>query len=513
LVATALLVGSAVLLVGGPHALGTADNCDFARVMQRAQLKHLLAPGEKPDWETLHTDFRRYYAFAAARPGASLSRFALYSLPATSMARAVSGVYRWLLPTRPLFDISYLGLTYLLLGLLLLGLVLRREAARRARASLLLALLLLLAFVDPEYLLLLNSFYCEPVAFVALLGLGVSLCRGRTTRGSVIAASACVLVLSLTKLQFIGSGLLLLASLLSSMLFSRLRKRPREPFGWFAWSCVVAGAALPLSIYRPSDNAYRSVNRFDAIFDGVLADTSAAETDRVMAKLGLDPSLKWLTGASFWTRSQLEKRAARADLPADAVTSSSSLVRLDPARWMHVSLVPLATLYVAEPVVAAHLLQVSERNLTRHDPTQLSNYAKGEHPLVGDRFYYHARGPYIGWLRERLAALPWPLFSALQLAVLFVALRGLWRSEPAQRGRWLALNFLLWFAFTQVVVVVLGDGYESFERHLFASRFALDLALAIGCAMALETALKLVDRRAVSSAVRAIGMSAPDHGA
>jgi hypothetical protein len=479
-------LGHDLRLLAGEGAIGTADNTGFYRVMGPLGLDHILEPGQRRDWVTLHTDFRRYFAAAPVR------NYQVHSVPTTTVVRVILWIYHQLLPDRSFFDISALGLAYLVLAVVAIASLV---ANRRVPVSLLIAAALLTVVSDPEHIVLLNTFYFAPTAFVALLGLVCVVCRPTRTLTTVTAAAVLAFVLSFTQVQLAASGLVLLTTMLLGRLVRRRHRRParRRVFGHrggtLAWVLLGACAIAPIAVLAKDGNPTARVNRFNALFDGVLRSTSAERTLDVLTQLKVDLALKDLAGQGYY-----ELCGTIGAIPRSGTSMKPEdwerVCKLEEAQWMHVSAASLLAIYLTDAPTAAEFLDNSTRNLTRHDPTRLSNYARGQHPNDDSPDYYRPNYPRISWLREQLVTLRWPWFAVMAVAVVLAVGRGVSRAPPERTGYWLALLFLVLFGLSQPLVAVLGDGYWDFARHLFVARFALDLAVGIALALAVDAVVR-----------------------
>jgi hypothetical protein len=164
------------------------------------------------------------------------------------------------------------------------------------------------------------------------------------------------------------------------------------------------------------------------------------------------------------------------DLPRRDVFSA----RIGPQHPVHGSLVGLSRwqllrLYAARPEALARVAFRVAREMA-----QVRTHTRGNYPWSPEVRRKRVYDPAWRFGRIRaflLAGEPWLLWPFLG-TVTAVALAALFARARRAPLAVVVLLLLLWFL-SQVVVVVLGDGFAAFEQHLLTARLALDLILAL----------------------------------
>ena len=438
-----VLVARAVSLLDGEHALGLADNGDFIRVMGPAGLAHIERPGEVLDWAAVTRFFRRYYQYETPWP---LSQ--ALQLPSSLTARAVAALARHLPGGNARFDIGLYGLVHLLVAA-----ALALSAMFRARPwRSLLALAMLWVLTDGEHLLVLNSFFAEPTAFVLLLVAVGLLLLHPESRLAFPAAAIALAGFSIARMLFVvtglGFGLLVLA---------RAPRSLKRAAPWLA----LGGLPLLFASHLASPVMARDYT-YNAVFAGILADAPPAEQPRLLGRLGVSPELLAFAGHKRFEPAWRQR--------IDAIA---------PERWPTTSVARRAWVLATEPRLWSGALRRITAALGMITPN-LGNYPE-DHPSQPAPYQtYEEHSPRISPIRRALCALGWGACLPLLLLMSALALYRLRHPDPDEPYEGLVLALLLLFVLTQGPIAIVGDGYEAFARHLLAARFALDLALVIG---------------------------------
>jgi hypothetical protein len=430
-----------------------ADNGDYWRVMRPAGIEH-LEPLERPG-RFVQCEYRGFDGDLAG----SLSSPAVVAW----LAKRLS----WSLADGPgRMDLRQVGVLYLLLLAAIVGLAL----ARGAPPLLVTAWTYVLA--DPGYFLFFNSFYADPALLVALLGVALWLVaadasarHGPRPAGAVVASGAGLVLLALlggaSKMQnvlFPAAALLALGSLaLRPAAGARSGPASRAGSKVLVASLgllAVLAVALPWLFFRGPAPRFPRVNAYHAVFAGILQVTDRPEA----------------------AADRLDVHRAYLDLPRRDVWSGrvpldhpvfDDLSRL--SRWR------LLALYLGEPAAVARSARRLAEALAAESPHRRGTYPRG----TGHRAYAQLDLPWQLSRFRRGVLAPWP--GAIWMVPVGAFL---WLALSAARRQWggrqAAALFLLAFGASQLMVIVLGDGFVALEQHLLGARLAFDLLLLLG---------------------------------
>lgn len=322
------------------------------------------------------------------------------------------------------FDIRFLGGLSLVVFLVSLYLLLRC-----LRSGILFLLLPWLA-LEPTLFLHFNSFYSVSLFLVLwpiLLWAFDRVWRGETSRGAIFVLTSTSFLLATSKVQF-----LLVPALLALMFYMGRQRRVAR--GQFAIFLVALGT---LALYPPG---IRTMNGYQATFTGL--GLVAQNPEGALRKLGVAED------ALAWNGNSLPKELRNGTLPISVKKAADELSRLR-----------LLWLYVTEPGALSGTFARVEEALTKW-PLDYLGHFEAETGLAGREL--HFLWQYSRFREALLKRLPWLLWIIPLLSLAF------WRQVPM--GALLALLY-----FTQIPVVVLGDGLLAMQRHFVVSRLAWDL--------------------------------------
>lgn len=446
-----------------PPCFGVADNGDYWRVMRPAGIEH-LEPVERPG-RFVQCEYRGFDGDLAQ--GVSSPAVVAW------LAKRLS----WGLSDGPgRVDLRQAGVLYLLLLAAIVGLALARDAPP------LLVTVWTYVLADPGYFLFFNSFYADPALLVALLGVALWLAgadaparRGRPA-GAVVASGLGLVLLALlggaSKMQnvlFPAAALLALGSLAWPPP-DRARSGPASRAGSKVFVAslgmlAVLAVALPWLFFRGPAPRFPRVNAYHAVFAGILQVTDRPEV--AADRLGVPRAYLDLPRRDVWS--------GRVPLDHPVFDDLSRL-----SRWR------LLGLYLSEPAAVVRSAHRLAEALAEESPHRRGTYPRG----TGHPAYAQLDVPWqVSRLRHPVLA-PWP--GAIWLVPAGALL---WLLLSAARRQWggseAAAVFLLAFGASQLVVVVLGDGFVALEQHLLGARLAFDLLLPLG----LHTAARAVGER------------------
>lgn len=446
---------AAAVLLGEP-CRGVADNGDFFRVTRPAGIEPLEAPPRRPGLFVQCS-----YAVGAADLGELFSSAALLAWAAKHLP----------FPAAPgTMALRQMGALWLALWLLLVLALVRAGAPPAA----LVAVSVVLA--DPGYLLFWNSFYGDAALLFALAG-SVALLSlwaaeptrlARLPRGRWLAWAAVPVALgfvgSWSKMQYLLFAAVVALALAPLLAAPAARRR-------------LAGAALVLLLVAAAAGwhfllgggpRFPWANDYHAVFAGIAQ--VAAEPDEALAAVGVPERFRDLPRRDVFGR-------VAPDHPVLAELADLSRLRL-------------LGIYAGDPHALAGVASRVQAEMAR-----LRTHTRGNHPRTARHPRRAVDDPpwRFGRVRHRLLGpRPWLLWPLLALAALACA-AAFFRGAPAAARTAPFLLLLLWFS-SQVVAVVLGDGFVAFEQHLVGARLALDLLLALGLVELGRLGLQLVRR-------------------
>lgn len=367
--------------------------------------------------------------------------------------------------------IQQMGTLWLALWLLLV------LALVRAGAPLPALLAVFVVVIDPGYLLFWNSFYADAALLFALAGSVALLSLASSDAGSRLSSwcwSAWATVL--VALGFVGSWskmqYVLFAAVLAVAVMPTLVATP--PRAWRRLG-VVSLLLLLLTLaaighfFVGSGPRFPWANNYHAVYAGLAR--VAAEPDVVLRDLDLPERFH--------------------DLPRRDVFSG----RIPPDHPIHAELGDLSrfhllAIYARDP----HAL-VGVANRVQAEMARLRTHTRGNYTRSAEHPRKSIYDP--SWRFGRLRSLllghrPWLLWPYLALVVAGCAVAAFRGGNAARRAAPFLL-LILWFL-TQVVVIVLGDGFVAFEQHLIGARLALDLLIALTLLELCRLAMRFVRR-------------------
>lgn len=424
--------------------LGVADNLDYWRVMRPAGIAH-LGDVERPGQFVQCT-----YSTSDADLMSGLSSPAIMAWVARHM--------RWgLSEDAGRMNLRQVGVAYLVLVVLVFALGLW------AGLPLLLSIGFLMIVVDPGYLLFFNSFYADPALIVGLLGTTVWFVRAdqgiwRSGDGFVGRVGEALALVALAmfggggKMKYVLLPALVLIAGLTLVPFRPDQDRtPRRTRLISALLGVLAGVAVvvPLHFFQGDAPRFVRVNNYHALYGGLLKVSS--HPDAVLESLEIPPE--------DWNLPRRDVWSGRVPLDHPVFERLDNL-----SRWR------LLLFYAEDPAALKAVGTKVMHELARYQSHTRGTFVQGEeHPRKAQ---FDTR-----WRAAHLRNLVLARFP--QIIWLMLLAGSVWLGWSATRGRWdgrrAAALFLILFATSQMVVVVLGDGFVALEQHLLGARLAIDL--------------------------------------
>jgi hypothetical protein len=409
--------------------LGVADNGDFWRITNSVGLMH-----DVPSKEFRHKFVRCTYLYTAPRWDKFMSSSALVAGAARVMMRAFHPAW---------FDLRALGLIYWLL--LVAGVV----YALYGGLPVLLVTLWVWILVDPNYLLTFNSFYTEPLLFLAVAGICALLASGawhKRRRPFIVLCVLCLLAAT-TKSPYVLVPLTLLVAVV--LVYEFWLPHRLVPLAVVA---AIPPALLLLVSGAESFRYLARINQFNAIFFGVAQ--ASATPHEALAGFDVPPAYFALAGKSFF---QVDKTTYTEELAA-------SLARIP--RWK------ILAFYGAQPSALTYAANRVGHAMSR---SRLGFQGHFEHTLGAQPAQYSVPWQFSLPRDLVLGGRPWLIAVLLVASAAWMVYR---RLTGWHRGILTAQLFLWLTIVSQGVVAVLGDGFFGLERHLILARFAGDLLFA-----------------------------------
>ena len=435
--------------VFGMRVAGWADNGDFARVMVPVGLEYKGYHNVFPFYDLTSAAFTRFFDFTSPKT------FLLgNSIPSTAFAWIARLISR---PFSEEFDIVILGRIYLavLIAIFLVFSLCSKNSSRTIVISLFICIL------NDDSLPILNSFFSDPSAILALFTLVAVLFTTLSNKKKRVISFASGLILSLAKSQFAASLLILW---LCGLLMKNISIKERLIGLIIALAPFFIFANLPLAREARSQSdefiidPYFAANCYVAIFKGVLL-VPPEDAKRIMKELKIPEALSELIGTSYFSPFEHWKH----------------LHDYDPKIWTSISKFSLLMIYATEPVTWISLAPHFFASL-RDNQLYLPNFTLDElrrHPH--ERFYSPSL-PFVPLLRT--IALDHYIVSFSLLILNFVSQRLLKGTRGAAlQYETVAIIYLIWFVLSQIVVITLFAGVEDLGRHLLVSRTALQLLI------------------------------------
>jgi hypothetical protein len=373
------------------------------------------------------------------------------------------------------FDLYPLGLTYLALFLLAVGLGLR--------GGIPLGLLVLVVWrsVDTPMLVHYHSLYVETPVWLGLLALVGSFYTAPDLTRWSLARTLCVTALSL----FVGFSKHAYAIVPLCVALAAWWAYERAGAG--TWRRVVPRLLMLslVAIYalnwaaRPSDFHHKTVNINNAV-NGVTTGLFVVSSDpaAAAARLGLPPESIQLRGKSAFDPELKQPELTEA---VRALQASSKLA--------------LALEYVRDPGAAVGALQEFTRRIPDATRTLFGNFERGDGPPLGQ---FHVAWEWSAWagrLFNSSGVLFWGVLVLAAALVLASRHEGWWaRCRERLAGARAAAVFLLLVVILQIPIIIIGDGFFDFVRHVHQLRACSDV-LAILLAYVGVTELLRVLRR------------------
>jgi hypothetical protein len=323
---------------------------------------------------------------------------------------------------------------------------------------------LLYVVVDPGYLLFFNSFYADPTMLVAMVGLVVwfhrwgalptpfwrlGWLRWAAWTGALIAL---VVLGGLAKMMYMGLPMVVLL-VMAIPLVTNGRVAPRRAAA-LGTALLLLAILVPIHAYKELGPGLRWANNYHAVYGGIVPMSS--HPDRVLRALDISEE--------YW------------DLPRrDVFSGETPHTHPVHAELKDLSRLRLLGLYLADPAAASRMAGRVQDLLST-----VASHPRGN--LVRGHGGSKKKATYETWWQYSKARAA--LFGSFPAALwLLIAGTTLWLGESVRRGRWnnlkSSLLLLLVWALTQMIVVVLGEGFITMQQHLLSTRFALDLMLVL----------------------------------
>ena len=461
LAALAAVIMALVLFAGG--GAGLSNNGDFGRVMSTNSLDYAGSTGSFVYEDTFRMVFQGNSAGeklwnllfsldnTAAYPSIHLV-FVRASLAGNLALNALTG------QSLDTYHIQVLGLIYLLCYAGLLLLLFRSFRLPVLWCDLLVKLAFLFVLCDEGYITYFNSLYSEPVQMLGLLAMAVFGLRLLTGRGR-LGWNAGWYFLSCVVYgwsKFINLPVAALCALgMGTVLF--LRGEPK----WRKWLCGGAAACVAVlgAVYLSLPGWMDYETNYNAVFYGVLKDTTPEQTQQYLSALGLPEYMAEYADSNYY-------------MDRVAPARESEQFKED---FSQVSKFDLLFFYLSHPGYYLEKLDVAMAHTGFIRPYYLSNL-DAAHP----RLTFAGRFGGWSWLRSQLPINTW-------LAAGLITAAGCWALWQAVAGRkgtgrhrlsaaLLVLTVLGSMAY-QFLMPTVTNGEGDLAKHMFAFAQFIDLLL------------------------------------
>lgn len=462
LLATLAAVIMALVLFAGGGA-GLSNNGDFGRVLSTNSLDYAESTGSFVYEDTFRMVFQGDSAGeklwnllfnldnTAAYPSIHLV-FVRASLAGNLALNVLTG------QSLDTYHIQVLGLIYLLCYAGLLLLLFRSFRLPSLWCDLLAKLAILFVLCDEGYITYFNSLYSEPVQMLGLLAMAVFGLRLLTGRGR-LGWNAGWYFLSCVVYgwsKFINLPVAALCALgMGAVLFLRAEPKYRKWLCSGAVACVAVLGAVYLSL--PSWMDYET--NYNAVFYGVLKDTTPEQTAQYLSDLGLPEYMAEYANSNYY-------------MDRVAPARESEQFKAD---FSQVSKFDLLFFYLSHPVYYLEKLDVAMAHTGFIRPYYLSNL-DDTHP----RLTFAGRFGGWSWLRSQLPINTWLAAGLIMAAGCWA----LWRAVAGRKGTgrdklsaaFLVLTVLGSMAY-QFLMPTVTNGEGDLAKHMFAFAQFIDLLL------------------------------------
>ena len=459
--ALAAVIMALVLFSGG--GAGLSNNGDFGRVLSTNSLDYAESAGSFAYEDTFRMVFQGDSAGeklwnllfnldnTAAYPSIHLV-FVRASLAGNLALNVLTG------QSLDTYHIQVLGLIYLLCYAGLLLLLFRSFKLPSLWCDLLVKLAVLFVLCDEGYITYFNSLYSEPVQMLGLLSMAVFGLRLLSRRGSpgwnagwyflscVVYGWSKFINLPAAALCALGMG---------AVLFLRAEKKYRKWLCGGAAACVAVLGAVYLSL--PGWMDYET--NYNAVFYGVLKDTTPEQTEQYLSDLGLPDYMAEYANSNYY-------------MDRVAPARESEQFRAD---FSQVSKFDLLFFYLSHPGYYLEKLDVAMAHTGFIRPYYLSNL-DGTHP----RLTFAGRFGGWSWLRSQLPVNTWlaaGLITAAGCWALWQAAAGRKGAGRDKRSAALLVLTLLGAMAYQFLIPTVTNGEGDLAKHMFAFAQFIDLLL------------------------------------
>lgn len=421
-------------LVGHDPMVGLANNYDMIRVQACIDAYPVRGADVPPAANSWQAPISRYTFVEGVGAPCFFTSEALFALVAKPLLVALAEA-----SGDDSFPLQAIG--WIKFGLLLgLGVLVSTVLARRGRPfeAVVNAAMVALVLLDPGVTIYLNALYAESAAvifaYAALAAIYLHLDHARPPGIWLVLAAMGLFLATISKLQHVVLGLIVLVALLLVAAMTSQRISPRLLAAVGAAAVLGAGAQL-IHLNATSTETIARANITNTVLEAVLG--SSADPQRTASRLGLPPHCADAAGKN-WFAPGMETAHPCPEVFALSRASIVTLAFLEPRTVLAVF---ASGVERARPWVPAYLGKVE-------GGTQA--------PLPGS----------IPTLSSALDRLPWPLFAALVLAPLpLTVLLLMWRPRELPTAAAFALTFSAIYPPLALATVAFGDGFADTAKQ------------------------------------------------
>ncbi len=466
----AALIMALTLFSGG--GAGLSNNGDFGRVMNASSLAY---PPSGPQAHVYQSEFRMVFQ---GESRAEKLQNLLFSLDNVSgypsihllfVRLSMAGNLALNLLTGQsldLYRVEVLGLLCMVLYALLLFLLFRSFSLSRPLADLLLKLLMLFVLCDEGYITYFNSLYSESVQILSFLAMSVFALRlftkkGREIPNALLFFLSCVFYGWCKFVNLPAAALCAVGVTVLLLLRGEKKLRPALLSGCLLTVCLMGAVYLSLPGWMDYETNY------NAVFYGVLKDTTAQQQEEYLADLGLPAEMAQYASSNYYM-----DRVAPARESREFREAFSQVSKLD-----------LLSFYLRHPGYFLQKQTVAMAHCGFIRPYYLSNLGP-EAP----RLTFAGRFGLYSALRGALPFNTW-WFTALLIVAACLVLWRLPLYETGRKGLWgriVLLGTLLGSMAYQFFIPIITNGEGDLAKHMFAFAQWIDLLLLLLLAVSIR---------------------------
>ncbi|MCP3774576.1 hypothetical protein NLX71_14880 [Paenibacillus sp. MZ04-78.2] len=419
--------------------IGLANNGDFVRIMEDAELKYL-----SKDAEDMYFNYvNRTFSISPQLPITTEKYFSSTNL----FVKASVWINK--LFVNDTYDIRILGAIHLILFLLSFYILLRLLSYTKYKY--ISAILFFLIYCDIGYFSYFNSFYSETTSFIFFIFTILFFLK-------IINDSKYSYLNFL--FFFISSSLFITAKsqnsplgFLISIYLIRLIWNYRQRLKQFLLLLMsILTLGISILVYNNTSGTVMQINKYDSIFSSLIKYSEHPEED--LKKLGMDPKYALLKNTAWFSKNkpmELEEEFFK-QLEKTSVPQIAFLYANDPSRLFKV-------------------VNNNTDQLYGLRPDYLGNFEKKENMPKGKS---HFNDLWSSFKKNVLGKLPWFIYLYFTMYFCVLLFKYYKSKESSQKIKLEGIAILGIMSIVQIVVSIIGDGTNELEKHLFLFNVIFD---------------------------------------